>query len=107
MLDDTTLANKKRNPYPRDLLADVLAGVEQAHPKFVIIDIFLEEPGDPKQDDRLAHLMARHGNVLLPIATVVTDQGPELRWPDKQFYKSAKDCGVSAFYSSPESGVDS
>ncbi len=67
-IDDQSVSSLGRWPWPRSLLAELVAKVSRHNPAVVGIDIMLSEPDLQTDDDAaLAAAIARSGRVVLPI----------------------------------------
>jgi len=60
----------------RTILAEGLERIAQAQPRTVAIDVILADPGDPKEDARLADALRANHNLVLP-ADVAGDRWEE------------------------------
>jgi adenylate cyclase len=79
-VDDRALAVFGRWPWPRSLLAQLVARVAEADPAVIGVDIILSEP-DPNGtgDLLLAETMGDHGRVVLPMHVESYSLPPEAR----------------------------
>ncbi len=66
LIDDASLAQYGRWPWPRSRLAQVVRSVNQFHPRAIGIDILLPEPEDEANDAALESAIREAGNVVLP-----------------------------------------
>lgn len=73
-IDDRSLQQLGRWPWPRSLHADVLDQLHEAQARTVLFDVLFSEPDRSGQDDRqLADALCRAANVWLPL---LRDQAP-------------------------------
>ena len=63
--DDATVKAIGAFPVPRSLLADVLEKIAAGEPELIGLDWILSEKRKPEEDQRLAAVLARAGNVIL------------------------------------------
>src|SRR6185503_19412084 len=69
-IDDPALDTIGRWPWNRNTMADLLEEIAAAKPQLVFLDIIYSEASDKfEHDQRLADVIARAGNVLVPIST--------------------------------------
>lgn len=68
-IDDRSLAEIGRWPWPRAVHAQLVERLREAGAAVVVLDIILaeEDPHDPAGDAALARAMAAHGAVVLPV----------------------------------------
>ncbi len=68
-IDESSLAQVGRWPWPRQRLAEIVERLADAATGPVLLDVILSEPQreDPAADARLAAALARHGQVVLPV----------------------------------------
>lgn len=67
-IDDYSLQQLGRWPWPRSLHADLLDRLREAEVRGVLFDVIFSEPdSQPDNDVRLAQALCRSGNVLLPL----------------------------------------
>jgi len=92
-IDDGSLKSLGQWPWPRGTYARLLKILEAYHPAAVFFDILFTEAGaDSKQDDDLAAVIQRLGNVLLPF--YYTALNPfEAYFPIPIFAQSAAEVG--------------
>ncbi|MEW4467472.1 CHASE2 domain-containing protein [Parasphingorhabdus sp. JC815] len=66
-VDEDSLENFGKWPWPRSRHAELLDILAQAEPKAVAFDILLSEPGDPQEDIAFANAAAKNENLFLPV----------------------------------------
>ncbi|XAH25041.1 CHASE2 domain-containing protein [Xylophilus sp. GW821-FHT01B05] len=70
-IDERSLAEVGRWPWPRDVHADLVERISAQSPAAIGLDLLLSEPDpDPAVDRRLAAALQRSGRVVLPVFTV-------------------------------------
>jgi serine/threonine-protein kinase len=77
-IDDRSIDDINKWPWPRDLLAGLVFGISRGSPKVIGLDVFLPEQVDEDTSGRtdiLAHELAMAGNVVLPIYFNYSDVG--------------------------------
>ena len=67
VIDDRSLQQLGRWPWPRPLHAELLDRLREAHVRAVALQIIFAEPGDAEGDARLAEAIVRFGAVVLPV----------------------------------------
>lgn len=75
-IDEDSLAEIGRWPWPRSKVAALLEAIEAARPKLVAFDVLFGEPSPPAEDSALEKTLKRYDNVLLPVF-VSTSSPPE------------------------------
>ncbi|NVZ48140.1 CHASE2 domain-containing protein [Pseudomonas tolaasii] len=68
-IDDQSLQQLGRWPWPRSLHADLINRLSAAQPAGILFDVIFSEPGEAAQDRQLADAVCDAGNVLLPLVT--------------------------------------
>ncbi|WP_339547080.1 CHASE2 domain-containing protein [Pseudomonas sp. RA_35y_Pfl2_P32] len=67
-IDDYSLQQLGKWPWPRTLHADLLDRLTAAEPRGVLFDVIFSEPApSPDNDQRLAQALCRAGNVFIPL----------------------------------------
>src|ERR1700682_5543205 len=66
VIDDASLAQEGRWPWPRGQLARLINAISASGPKAIGLDILLSEPSDTSDDALLARALRHAGNVVLP-----------------------------------------
>jgi CHASE2 domain-containing sensor protein len=77
-IDDRSIDDVNKWPWPRDLLAGLVFGISRGSPKVIGLDVFLPEQVDEDTSGRtdiLAHELAMASNVILPIYFNYSDVG--------------------------------
>jgi CHASE2 domain-containing sensor protein/signal transduction histidine kinase len=98
-IDDYSLAELGRWPWPRKLHASLLDRLTQAGPRAVGLDIILSEPeraqsdGTRPGDDALAEAIKRNGRVILPIVIGENATGASESLPVAEFTGAARALG--------------
>lgn len=90
-IDEETLNHNGGMRGLRSIVAGILENVAPYHPKVVVIDLTLADPGDPTEDDRLARAMAVLPAVVLAVEIRSTGNSWEL--PAPVFAKAAAAIG--------------
>jgi len=75
LIDDASINQYGRWPWPRALLARLVLAVSAQHPRAVGLDILLSEPSDPKDDRELAAAFKAAGNIVLPTRIDTSPEG--------------------------------
>jgi signal transduction histidine kinase/CHASE2 domain-containing sensor protein len=93
LIDDASLAQFGRWPWPRGRVAQLVRAVNKLHPSAIGIDILLVEPEDEANDLALETAIKEAGNVVLP-SKISDSLGPSL-WTDPlpRFAQSAASLG--------------
>lgn len=74
-IDEASLRQLGRWPWPRALHATAIQQITQAQPKAILLDLLLSEPDpDPTQDLTLALALQQSGKVVLPVTFEATAQ---------------------------------
>lgn len=63
-VDDESLKQYGRFPWPRDRFAQLLDKLREAHPRAIALDVLFTDPTDPESDNRLAAAIQEAGNVV-------------------------------------------
>ena len=98
-IDDFSLAQLGRWPWPRSLHAQLLDRLTRANPRRVGLDIILSEPEHPQVDGsrpgdaQLAQAIARNGRVVLPVIMNDTGAGLAASLPIPEFADAASGLG--------------
>jgi CHASE2 domain-containing sensor protein len=102
-IDENSLREQKRRwPWPRSLVAQLVAHCKQAGAKVIGLDLLLSEADDdPASDEALARAVAEAGNVVL-ISKFDTTRGERYREtmlvrPREPFARGALGVGYSSF----------
>lgn len=66
-IDDKTVKELGRWPWPRDVHAELIERLSAAQPAAILFDVVFSEPGVPANDQRLAAAVCNAGNVVLPL----------------------------------------
>nr|WP_269846495.1 adenylate/guanylate cyclase domain-containing protein [Paenibacillus roseus] len=67
-IDDASLEQLGQFPWDRSLYAQLIAMLEEANVKAVLLDIVLAEPSqNPEADEAMAEVMKSYDNVILPV----------------------------------------
>jgi CHASE2 domain-containing sensor protein/signal transduction histidine kinase len=66
VIDDASLAQDGRWPWPRGQLARLINAISASRPQGIGLDILLSEPSDASNDALLAGAIRQAGNVVLP-----------------------------------------
>jgi adenylate cyclase len=76
-IDDPSIAELGRWPWPRDRLAALVARLHEAGARVVALDLLMTEPDrDPAADAALAAAMRASGRVVLPVVLAPAGGGP-------------------------------
>ena len=95
-IDDASLAQLGRWPWPRELLADAVAKLGNA--RAVGINLLLSDASPYPQSDRaLADAIARHGRVYLPAFPQADGPGMTVLAPLPALARAARGVGISDF----------
>lgn len=92
-IDDPSLKELGRWPWPRSLHADLIDRLSAAQPAAILFDVIFSEPGVPANDRRLAAAVCNAGNVVLPL---LREEAANYSTPDAQMLpllKCAKGLG--------------
>ncbi len=93
LIDDASLSQYGRWPWPRALLARLVRAVSAQHPRVVGLDILLSEPSDEKDDRELASAFKAAGNIVLPTRIDAGSEGPKWMGPLPKFVHSVTGVG--------------
>jgi signal transduction histidine kinase/CHASE2 domain-containing sensor protein len=66
LIDDASLQQFGRWPWPRSVLARLVLAVQAQHPRAIGLDVLLSEPSDERDDKALASAFQTAGDVVLP-----------------------------------------
>ena len=75
LIDDASLSQFGRWPWPRALLARLVRAVSAQRPRALGVDILLSEPSDENDDRELAAAFKAAGNVVLPTRIASASEG--------------------------------
>lgn len=78
-IDGRTVARYGPLPLNRGTLAEGLELLAQAHPRVLVLDLLIAEPGDPQSDERLARAVHQFPKVVLG-AALDSDPEEKPRW---------------------------
>jgi CHASE2 domain-containing sensor protein/nitrogen-specific signal transduction histidine kinase len=92
LIDDQSLQQYGRWPWPREQLAQLIRDVSAAHPRVIGLDVLLPEAQSAKADDALAASFRLAGNVLLVDKIGGYQDGPHWIEPLPEF--AAASAGV-------------
>ncbi len=94
-IDQYSLDQLGRWPWPRHLHAELLQVLSPSRPKAIALNIVFAEPGTPGDDALLAQSIAQNGPVVLPILTEKASSSATIRQtlPLKQFSLAAAALG--------------
>ncbi len=93
VIDDASLAQYGRWPWPRGLLAHLITAVSARSPDAIGLDILLSEPSDKQDDLLLAQAIGRAGNVVLAEKLSNSATGPLWIEPLPSFVQEAAGVG--------------
>ena len=93
LIDDASLQQFGRWPWPRALLARLVLAVQAQHPRAIGLDVLLSEPSDQKDDLALASAFHTAGNVVLPTRIDALANGSNWMGPLPIFQHSAAAVG--------------
>lgn len=103
-IDDASLAQLGRWPWPRELLADAVAKLGNA--RAVGINLLLSDASPYPQSDRaLADAIARHGRVYLPAFPQADGPSVTVLGPLPAFARAARGVGISDFPPAPDGSL--
>src|SRR6476660_1514389 len=93
LIDDATLAQQGRWPWPRARLAKLIRAVSEQQPKAIGMDILLPEAEDEANDSALASAIQSASNIVL--ATKISSSPTGNLWmdPRPRFAQAAKGVG--------------
>lgn len=68
-IDDQSLNDIGKWPWPRSIYADLIQEIEPQSPRVIGLDLILSEPdlNNPGSDQRLGDVMMKNGRVMLPV----------------------------------------
>jgi PAS domain S-box-containing protein len=66
-IDDASLSKLGIWPWPRKYHAELIAKLQAAKPRSILLDVLLSEPDDPLSDTALADAMAKNSPVYIPL----------------------------------------
>ena len=93
LIDDASLSQYGRWPWPRALLARLVLAVSAQHPRAIGLDVLLSEPSDEKDDRELASAFKTVTNVVLPTRINASSEGPKWMGPLPNFVHSVAGVG--------------
>jgi signal transduction histidine kinase len=93
LIDDASLEQYGRWPWPRSLLAKLVRNAAAHHPRVLGLDILLSEPEDQRDDQDLAAAFHDAGNVVLAAKIGSAPQGQNWVEPLPVFARSAAGMG--------------
>ncbi|HET9364997.1 MAG TPA: CHASE2 domain-containing protein, partial [Candidatus Angelobacter sp.] len=93
LIDDATLAQQGRWPWPRTELAKLIRAVSQQHPKAVGLDVLLPEDEDEQNDSELARAIQAAPNLILAAKISSSPTGDLWIDPRPRFAQAAKGIG--------------
>lgn len=77
-IDEKSIAELGRFPWPRAVLAQIVDSVSHFRPKEITLDVLITDPTSPAEDQQLADAVARAGNVV--VAAELAEDGGRVRW---------------------------
>jgi len=92
-IDEQSLAQIGRWPWPRAVHAALLERLGAAHPRAVGLDLILAEPEQAAGDTALAQALKQAGNVVLPVLREGTGEQPHVSLPTPALAQSAAALG--------------
>jgi signal transduction histidine kinase/CHASE2 domain-containing sensor protein len=93
LIDDHSLQQFGRWPWPRTLLADLVKKTSASNPKVIGLDILLPETESGESDDALADAIRRAGNVVLVSKISGSSEGGLWIEPLPKFAEAAQSVG--------------
>ncbi|HEV2175579.1 MAG TPA: CHASE2 domain-containing protein [Terriglobia bacterium] len=93
LIDDNSLSQYGRWPWPRSLLARLIRAASAQRPRALGVDILLSEPGDEKDDRDLAEAFKEAGNVVLAAKISGSPEGQMWEEPLPVFARVAAGVG--------------
>lgn len=93
LIDDATLAQQGRWPWPRTELAKLIRAVSQQQPKAVGLDVLLPEDEDEQNDSELARAIQAAPNLVLAAKISSSPTGDLWIDPRPRFAQAAKGIG--------------
>lgn len=93
VIDDASLAQYGRWPWPRGQLARLINAISTSDPKGIGLDILLSEPSNVNDDALLARAIRNAGNVVLPAKLSTSSTGPLWIEPLPLFAQAAAGVG--------------
>ena len=93
VIDDASLAQDGRWPWPRGQLARLIRAISASGPKAIGLDILLSEPSSASEDALLASAIRNAGNVVLPAKLSTSPAGPLWIEPLPLFAQAAAGLG--------------
>jgi len=93
LIDDATLAQHGRWPWPRAELAKLIDAVSRLHPKAVGLDVILSESEDEKNDAELTRAIQAAPNLVLAAKISTSPTGSMWVDPLPRFAQAAKGIG--------------
>lgn len=98
-IDDYSLAELGRWPWPRSLHAEVIEKISKANPRIIGLDVILSEPERPQADGKrpgdlaLANAIRQSRRTVLPIMMPNTASNPTALLPIPEFAGAARTLG--------------
>ncbi len=77
-IDEKSIAELGRFPWPRGVLAKVIDAVAQLQPKVIALDVLITDRSSPEEDRLLSESVARAGNVV--VSAELVEDGGRVRW---------------------------
>src|SRR5262249_16393774 len=74
-IDEPSIAQLGRFPWPRSLMARVIDGLALAQPKAIALDVLYTDPTTNEEDGALAQAIARAANVIVAAQLVEAQAG--------------------------------
>lgn len=93
LIDDATLAQQGRWPWPRTHLAKLIRAVSQQQPKTIGLDVLLPEDEDEQNDAELARAIQAAPNLVLAAKISTSPTGDLWVDPRPRFTQAAKGIG--------------
>ncbi len=93
LIDDATLAQQGRWPWPRTQLARLIRAVSQQQPKAIGVDVLLPEDEDEQNDVELARAIQAAPNLVLAAKISTSPTGDLWIDPRPRFAQAAKGVG--------------
>lgn len=101
--EESLLKIGKKWPWERAFFAEIIERIASYKPRIISIDItFFGESPNPEEDQRLAEVINRVGNVILP--SYITEQGDHIT-PHTPFLSSAYGCGFVNKITDPDDRI--
>jgi len=93
LIDDATLAQYGRWPWPRQLLGRLIQATSEAQPNAIGVDVLLPEAEDELNDAALTRAIASSPNLVLATKISSSPQGRQWFDPSPRFARAAKGIG--------------